>query len=225
MHISLIRTTTREGDVREFVFETPHAFSWQAGQYLHYTLAHDADERGAERWFTISSAPSEHELRITTHIDTQRGSSFKRALCALQPGDTIQIGEPEGDFTLQDPSRHYVFIAGGIGITPIRSILVEAAAQHIPLQATLLYASRNEDIPFRDELENLKDTLEHVEVEYIVEPRRLDDTLLRDTLATHPHPLVYISGPEGMVRALAVRVEKLGIASQDIKVDDFPGYE
>jgi ferredoxin-NADP reductase len=61
----------------------------------------------------------------------------------------------DGDFIVSDTKKHYVFIAGGIGITPFRSILKEAAHAGAPLRATLIYANRNPKVTYRKELESM----------------------------------------------------------------------
>src|SRR3989344_6104044 len=68
--------------------------SWLPGQYLHYELPHpDADDRGVERWFTISAPPYEGLPTITTRFDTDRSSTFKKPLRKLEPGTEIEAGE------------------------------------------------------------------------------------------------------------------------------------
>jgi ferredoxin-NADP reductase len=226
MKLQLVGAKDREGNVREFVFKPTEQLNWQAGQYMHYVLPHaDADVRGDERWFTNSAAPSEGEVRITTRIDHEHGSSFKRALQALQPGDEIEADGPEGDFVLGDVSRNYIFVAGGIGITPIRSLLTEAAAKDLQPNATVLYANRNDQIPFRDELTVLQSKNPNLTIRYVIEPERLDDDLLRSTLDAVENPLVYISGPEPMMKALAQQIHALGVSADNIIADEFPGYE
>jgi ferredoxin-NADP reductase len=226
MKLKFVSSRDRTTDVKEFVFEVSPPLTWQAGQYLHYVLPHDnADDRGEERWFTISSAPTEREIRITTRIDGEHSSSFKSALQALQPGDTIEADGPEGDFTVTDLSRNYVFVAGGIGITPLRSMLMEADAKGRRLHVQLLYPNRNNDIPFKDELDSLQTKNPNLKVQYIVQPQRLTPELLQQTIQATENPAIYISGPEPMVKSLAAEVERIGVGKDNIKTDDFPGYE
>lgn len=226
MKLRLKSITDKEADIKEFAFQPPEGFTWQAGQYMHYVLPHEADDRGTERWFTISSAPSEGEVRITTRINHERSSSFKIALQALKPGDEIEADGPEGDFTIQDTTRNYLFVIGGIGITPIRSMLVEAAAKGLKLHAHILYANRSADgIPFQAELDKLAAENPDLKVDYVIEPARVDETTLDATIQAIDNPLVYISGPEPMVKALAEQVKALGITDDNLKLDDFPGYE
>jgi ferredoxin-NADP reductase len=226
MKLQFVEIRSREGDVWEFVFKSAGSLSWQAGQYMHYVLPHDnVDDRGTERWFTNSAAPSENEVRITTRINHEHSSSFKRALQELKPGDEIEADGPDGDFTLSDLSRNYIFIAGGIGITPVRSILREAAAHDLQPHATVLYANRTEDIAFRDELDALQAKNPNLNIRYVVEPQRLDEELLKSTLAAVENPLVYLSGPKPMVEAMAEQLRALGVSDGNLKSDDFPGYE
>jgi ferredoxin-NADP reductase len=193
---------------------------------MHYVLPHDAaDDRGVERWFTNSAAPSEGEVRITTRINHEHSSSFKSALQALQPGDTIEADGPEGDFTLDDLARNYIFVVGGIGVTPVRSILTEAASQGQQPHATLLYANRNQDVTFRDELEALKAKNPNLTINYVIDPQRIDDELLKSTLESVENPLVYVSGPEPMVKSMMEQLKALGVTEDNLKADDFPGYE
>jgi ferredoxin-NADP reductase len=226
MKLQLISVRNREADIKEFAFHPSEPLKWQAGQYMHYVLPHEAaDDRGTERWFTNSAAPSEGEVRITTRINHERSSSFKTTLQGLKPGDTIEADGPEGDFTLDDLARDHIFIIGGIGITPVRSILTEAAAKGDQPRATLLYANRSDEVPFRDELEALKSQNSKLIINYIIDPQRIDDELLKSTLASVENPLVYVSGPEPMVKSMLDQLKALGVAEDDLKADDFPGYE
>ena len=226
MIIQFVGAKNREGDVREFVFKPADGFVWRAGQYMHYVLPHDnADERGIERWFTNSAAPSEGEIRITTRINHEHSSSFKRVLLSLQPGDEIETDGPEGDFVLADPTRNYIYIAGGIGITPVRSILTEAAAQGLQPNVTLLYANRYKNIVFQDEFFMLQESNPNLKIRYVVEPERLDDTLLKQTLEKVEDPLVCVAGPKPMVEDMLEQLKALGVKEENLKYDDFPGYE
>ncbi len=129
MPLRFVRSQQESQGTHSFLFETSEALNFQAGQYLQLTLPHgDVDDRGDTRWFTISSAPHERLLRITTRI-ARPSSSFKHALTGLAPGALAQAEGPAGDFTYRDEARPAVFIAGGIGITPFRSILADQAAR------------------------------------------------------------------------------------------------
>src|SRR5579872_4875889 len=111
MILHLIQRKSETPDVESFIFEPPEPVVWKAGQYIHYTLHHEpTDERGSDRWFTVSSAPSEHKIMITTRFPQEKSSSFKKALFALKVGDAIETSDMEGDFVVEDFSKEYVFI-------------------------------------------------------------------------------------------------------------------
>lgn len=226
MKLQLVRKKTEVPGVESFIFRPEGPLAWKAGQYLHYVLHHEpTDERGSDRWFTAASAPSEGEVRITTRLAADnKGSSFKAALAALEVGDFIEASEVEGDFTVENPAGEYVFIAGGIGITPFRSILKEADHAGVRLRATLLYANRDEQVPFKDELEAFCKNNSALAVQYIIAPQRVDESLLRKTIPDLAKPVFYISGPEPMVKSLAGVLAGMGVAADRIKLDDFPGY-
>lgn len=225
MKLKLVTTRQETKDVKSFIFQPEQPISWQAGQFLYYTLPHsNEDDRKDKRWFTNSAAPSEGHVMITTRFTPDTGSSFKKALFSLPAGSEIEADEPEGDFTLDDPNKNYIFIAGGIGITPYRSILTEAAAKGQNLKVHLLYAYRSDDIPFREELDKLASKNPDFKVDYIVNPRKIDEQTLKAALEQADNPIVYVSGPEPMVEQLKDTLMNLGVEEERIKADYFPGY-
>src|SRR5260221_11751097 len=160
MKLLLIHKKTEAPDVTSFIFQPEEKITWQAGQFFHYVLHHEpTDDRGSDRWFTNSASPFENHVRITTRFTPDTGSSFKKKLFSLQDGKNIEISFVEGDFTLEDPAQAYVFFAGGIGITPFRSMLTQLHHEQKPINVTLLYSNRDKNIVFQDELEAIaKDT-------------------------------------------------------------------
>src|SRR5579859_2390296 len=106
-------------NIKTFFFKSPQPIQYTAGQYVTLTIPHEnPDERGINHWFTLSSAPGQEFVTITTKHAAEHGSTFKEALWALTPGTEVSMSDPLGDFVLpklvQTP---LVFVAGGIGIT------------------------------------------------------------------------------------------------------------
>jgi ferredoxin-NADP reductase len=126
------------------------------------------DDRGSDRWFTIASASHEGQVRLTTRFASQKGSTFKKALKALKEGDAIEISDLDGDFLLSDLDTEYVFIAGGIGITPFRAMLVHAVGAGKPLRATLLYANRDEVAAYKEEFEVMAARNPNFKIHYLL---------------------------------------------------------
>lgn len=222
----LLRSKQAEGpDVISFVFEPEGPLSWKAGQFMHVVLHHEpTDSRGSDRWFTIASAPSEKTVVLTTRVMPQKGSTFKQALQDLKPGDAIEVSDLDGDFTVQDLAAQYVFIAGGIGITPIRSILEELDQAGTPISATLLYANRDEHIAFRDELDRFAQQNPMLKILYLISPERIDAARIQKEFPDLQRPLFYVSGPEPMVEQLGQMLKDLGVPADHLKQDWFPGY-
>jgi ferredoxin-NADP reductase len=226
MKLTLINKKPEVADVATFIFEPEDKITWQPGQFLHYTLPHpNADDRGEKRWFTIAAAPFEGHLQITTR-QAEQGSSFKKALFAMELGDTIEADGPEGEFVVDDPEQNHVFIAGGIGITPFRSILLDLDQRGLPLNVKLLYANRDaENVVFKDELEELAAKHPEFSIRYFIDPERIDADAITFEVVDLAEPVFFISGPEPMVDAFNAMLLEMGVPKNHLKQDHFPGYE
>ena len=210
-------------NVWAFRFTPAEPLEWTAGQYVRVELPHDnPDEEGTKRWFTVSSAPYEGIVQITTRVT---GSTFKQALSTLPIGGELPLIEnPDGDFTWEDSDKPLVFVAGGIGITPFRSILRQRSHDGQPLGVTLVYGNRTDDIVFKEELESYAAKGAGLAIKYVVgEP--LTAAKLAEFLPDLNASLVYVSGPEPMVEALSADLESTGLPKDQIKQDEFPNYD
>jgi ferredoxin-NADP reductase len=209
-------------NVWAFRFEPGEPLHWTAGQFVRVELPHDnPDDEGTKRWFTVSSAPYEGIVQITTRVTD---STFKQALAALPVGGELRlIEEPEGEFVWEDSDKPLVFVAGGIGITPFRSMLKQRAHDSLPLNVTLVYGNRTDDIVFKDELEGYAAKDSRFLVHYVIgEP--LTAQSLADLVPTLNSSLVYVSGPEPMVEALSDELKAAGLPEDQAKQDSFPNY-
>ena len=225
MKLKLIEKRQETPDVTSFIFTPSEPLVWKAGQFLHHVLHHEpTDERGSDRWFTNSAAPFENHVRITTRQTTDKGSSFKKKLFSLVVGKSIEISLVDGDFTLDDPSQEHVFIAGGIGITPFRSILTQLNHEKKQINVTLLYSNRDQNIVYKDELEAIAATNPNFKIHYIFSPEHIDENKIRELIPDLQKPIFYVSGPEPMVDALGETLKKMGITDGHLKQDWFPGY-
>lgn len=129
MKFTLSATKQEANDTFSFIFAPEQPLQWKAGQLLRYVLNHpNPDDRGVERFFSIASAPHEKHVMLTTRF-APKSSSFKKALKNLRPGDAIEAHDLEGDFVVDDSETTFVFIAGGIGITPFRAIFARPGLQ------------------------------------------------------------------------------------------------
>ncbi len=214
--LKLLSKHEETGNIKTYVFETGGA-TWQAGQYQTYVLAAAGDTKEENRrFFTIASAPSEGVIHISTRVGE---SSFKQTLDSLKPGDTIEATGIEGDFTW-DNDQPVVLVAGGIGVTPYRSMLLERHAQGKPLNAVLVHYNRDEHIPFKAEFETLRQSHPELQLRYVIGQPITADTILEHAPEAG-NQTVYLSGPEPMVDAVGDELQKRDI---QLKQDWFPGY-
>ncbi len=229
MKFKLIQKKKEAGDAVTFIFEPPVGFSWRAGQYLHYTLRHpNPDSRGEKRYFTISSAPFTRQIWITTRVSGDKTSSFKKYLSDLTIGGEIEAEGPEGDFILESPvPAEYIFIAGGIGITPFHSILTSLNNRGVNIKVKILYANKTEEIIFKDELESLASWMgrENIGIYYFVGSEKLTMEKIRAKVPDFTVPIFYLSGPEPMVEAFEKELLGAGVPEARLIRDYFPGYD
>ncbi|MEK7510423.1 MAG: FAD-dependent oxidoreductase [Patescibacteria group bacterium] len=214
------------GDALSFFFRYPKPLLWKAGQYFICTLPHpNPDNRGIKRYFTIASAPFEEEIMLTTRINLPIASTFKKALYNLAQGESVEVEGPKGSFVVEDPTKEQVFIAGGIGITPYRAILLDVDHRKLPTGGTLLYANTTAEFVYQKELESLQKKHQSFQIHYLVEPTRITSESIQKFVPSLSRSIFYISGPPPMVDAVEQMVSQLHIPSARIKEDYFPGYD
>jgi len=226
MKLRLKAKQPEEGGAVSFFWDAPEPVSWKAGQYGVYKLPHpSADDRKDRRLFTVSAAPFEQSPRITTRLTSPKSSSFKSALDHLKIGDEIELGSVGGDFVMENPETHHVFIAGGIGITPYRAILKQLEHDRQSLNIHLIYANRDADVVFKTELEDLAARHLEFNIDYVLEPQRVDEGTIKELTTELDRSMFWISGPEPMVEAVEKVLKKLNVPLGHIKTDYFPGYD
>lgn len=230
------RETVAEGTLA-FYFEKPAGFAFKAGQFLELTLANppETDAEGNSRAFSIASAPSESHLMVATRM---RDTAFKRVLGKLPLGAEVQIEGPFGNLILHNnTTRAAVFLAGGIGITPFRSIVFRAAKEQLPHRLFLFYSNRRpEDAAFLGELQALRaENANYTLVDTMTGMERGSDSwkgetsrISKETLIQHlgdlNGPIYYLAGPPAMVGAMQQMLNSAGVNDDDIRPEEFAGY-
>lgn len=218
-------------NIKTFWFKPERQVRYTAGQFTELYLPHaGTDKRGDKRWFTVSSSPSDELLSITTKYAIEGSSSFKRYLFGLAPGTQVSLAEPMGDFVLpKDPAIPLLFVAGGIGVTPIHSMVKYLADTGEARTITLLYgANKQSELCFTQLFKNYE--MNYVPI--IKEPSKtwkgetgfVTVERILEAAQTLPNAIVYLSGPEPMTKALANGLKKAGINKHRIVTDFFPGY-
>jgi ferredoxin-NADP reductase len=232
----LSRQTVAERTVAHH-FEKPGGFTFRPGQYLEFSLLNptETDAEGTTRCFSIASAPHEESLMIATRM---RDTAFKRQLGKMPIGEKILVKGPMGDLTLHDDStKPAIFLAGGIGITPFRSILVDSARRQLPHRMVLFYSNRrSEDAAFYEELEGLErlnpnfkmvptmTAMENSRYSWGGERRQIDRAMLSRRIDDDPPPVYYIAGSARFVTNLSEMLRDGGVETKNIRAEVFDGY-
>jgi ferredoxin-NADP reductase len=232
--VRFIQKVHEAENASSFLFEPDIAINYQAGQYLRYTLPHaDADNRGIARSFTLASFPAESTIRVTTRL-SQPSSSFKRALARLEPGAMLHVSGPFGRFAYAETHQPAVFIAGGIGITPFRSIVGDLASRKFRAPIVLLYSNRTSDIPFRAFFEALAPDWPELRLVYtLTQPDsawrgptgRIDGAFIKQYVSDLAQPVFFVSGPTALVAAMRTTLSEIGVDATRVKHEAFPGYD
>ncbi len=208
------------------VFEKPRGLTFAAGDWLD--IRFPVPEFPVGKTYSFASAPTEPDLMISFKKGV---SPFKKALEKVQPGETMLITQYGSNGFLFDQRYPAVFIAGGIGIAPFRSMIkgLIDAQQHLSI--TLLFSNRHNDFPFRAELETwqhmspaLKTVFVVTSEEGRVTRKRIQIELERSGIECLTTPQYYLAGSPQMVQGCEHHLLALGVEKNRIKTDSFEGY-
>ncbi len=226
----VIETIQRTPDIKSIRFRRPQGFNYLAGQYMFITLSSGSNQMN--KHFTISSSPTESFLEITKRLT---GHEFANALANLKVGDHVSLNGPYGDFTFQGEHHKIGMLSGGIGITPLRSMIKYSTDKHLETSIILLYSSSHEDdIAFRDELEEAGKQNHNIKlINTITRPGpgwkgltgRIDAEMVKKFMPDYMERTFYTSGPQKMVDAMVSILRDLKLPEEQIKQEYFPGYD
>jgi ferredoxin-NADP reductase len=232
MFAILERIETLTDDISTYWFRPEKPFMFVAGEYTELYLPHaDADSHGERRWFSFSSSPTDALFSITTKFGRTDHSSFKKHLQILKPGSRHHFADPMGDFVLpKNKDIPLLFIAAGIGVTPIYSMVRHLGNTHEKRNVSILYAVRIEnDLVFADTLqayaqENYTPIVTEPGSSWQGETGRITAERILKTLGNASDVNIYMSGPEQMIESLRRDLINKGITSHRIVSDNFLGY-
>jgi len=223
-------------DIFDFVFEPVRKFAFAPGQYMEWTLGHEyPDSRGNRRYFTLASSPNESNLRLGVKFYDQ-SSSYKRSMLAMEKDSEIVAGQLAGDFVLpRGINQKCVFIAGGIGVTPFRSMIQHLLDINQRRNITLFYINRLEnEIVYKDVLVKARQKLGIKTIYTLTDTSQIspnwkgkvgymDKQMLRENVPDYKKCVFYISGPNAMVTSVCEMLIDAGVSRDHIKTDFFPG--
>ena len=205
------------------------------GQYFFVTLPEVGydDEKGLRRHITVVTSPNEKGvLGLATRM---RDSAFKRTLAELPIGAEVEVEQPKGDFTLPaETTRPLVFVAGGIGITVFRSMLLYIREQRLSYRVTLVYSNRDrQSAAFIDELQELERQIPEFRLILTMtqdpawegETRKIEARFLEDYLGKDLDRYTFlVAGPPAMAEAVQKVLEEAEVNEENLVVERYSGY-
>ncbi|UCF31391.1 MAG: FAD-dependent oxidoreductase [bacterium] len=208
----------------------PEGFTFMAGQWGLFTPVASGITEGKP--LSFSSSPTEPFLEFTKRIS---GSAFSGGIRSLRPGDPVHFRGPAGNLVLEGGEGKILFVVGGIGITPIRSILRYMADSGHESDGTLLFANRSlDEIPFREELESMASGGSWLRVIHVLEDPPTGwkgptgfvtlDTL-REQVSDLKERAIFLCGPPPMVSCLEGMLSELGVPENRVRKEQLEGYE
>ena len=253
LELTLTKKDKVEGtDVMSFKFnkqndrlENKILFDYTAGQFAFFDIGEVYnDPKGPIRHFTISSSPTENFIMFSTRI---RDSPYKKRLSTLQEGAKVKVRGPEGQFVLhQDYSKPAVFLSGGIGVTPFRSMIKYATDRQLPTRIIMFDSNRDRgNILFRKDFDDWEKVNKNLKIIYTIDENeqhkqslstandwkgeygRINKAMILKYIDTNVlnNSIFYICGPPSMLKAMqALLQEDLNIPKERIKVEEFTGY-
>lgn len=233
--LTLVGRNELATDTYEFVFAPDRTFAFRPGQYLEWTLGHRFnDDRGNRRYFTIASSPTEATVNFGIKF-YEPESSFKRALIAMKMNDTISVSHLAGDFVLpKDTKKKLAFIAGGIGVTPFRSMAQYLIDTKDTRSVTLLYSNKTaSEITYKNVFDMAAKTIGMKTVYAITNEQSqmpgvhygfIDAALIAKEITDYKERIFYISGPHIMVEVFKRTLREMGVPRSHINTDYFPGF-
>jgi ferredoxin-NADP reductase len=223
------------GDLLLFHVEKPEGFHFLAGQFCFITVPDMGyhDEKGLRRAFSIASSPHEKDLLFVMKTSD---SALKRTIVEISPGTVVTLGPPAGSLVLPAGTGvPFVFIAGGVGIAPFRSLVLHAADQRTGHTITLFYSSQTpEETPFLEQLQQVPDrypqfhvivTMTRVgEKKWAGSTGRISPDMIRSGCTVWDRALYYIVGPPAMAAGMKEMLLGMNIPAVRIKMELFTGY-
>ncbi len=206
--------------VYTFVFEPVKPLEWFAGKHAMFFITHKKIDK-AMRLFSISSCPSENKIAITTKIG-ENPSDYKKALLELRPTMKMKLRGPMGPFVLQQ-ARTNCFIAGGIGITPFRSMMkeIDISKQKFNGIIKLLYINSSDSFLFGEEFKAMDN--EKISTEFFTDKLVMGNRIKQMT-SQNDNTVFFVAGTKQMTTSIKEMLIELGIKKKNIKTDTFIGY-
>ena len=230
MKLTLVKKTDEAQDTRSFYFKSETPLTWLPGQYIYITLPklNYEDQRGDIRHFTISASPTEGDfVRITIRVRQESG--YKKTLDELPLGSVVEGKGPQGTFLFDKKGNgSNIFLAGGIGITPFRSMTKWIIDNNLGVPIHLIHSNSDSEFVFKSDFEKWADENKNIKLSYFdssvlghLDSKKLLNLLSNTDIKTSTF---WVVGPNVFVDAMEDILEELKVPEDNIKTEKFTGY-
>lgn len=222
--IDIVKETS---DSYSFKLEIPQGFTWEAGQYTMWKFVDHKVEEGDRpvRVFTIASAPEDGYLMFTTRIAEDHTSWKNILLNDLKVGDKMMVAKAKGEFNFHGNYKESFVIAGGIGITPIRSLLKHFSENNNEdHKLVVLYSDDRGEFCYKYDFKEITDKMPNLELMFICDRDEFTAEVEKYAKEKQNNAEYLIAGSPGMNKVFSEKLEGLGVNKDNIKVDNFMGY-
>ena len=228
--VKVIETIPRGKSSRSVRMEKPAGFTFTAGQWARFAIAGGGE--GMAKPLSFSSSPTEPFLEFTKRIT---GSDFSAAIDKLRRGDSVAFKGPAGQMTYEGGLEAVVFLAGGIGITPVRSVLRFCEDRKVPGKRLLIYANKViDDIAFLEEFQKMEKNNRDFSMRLVLETPHegwtgsvgfITEQVIRDHVPDLQGQTFYLCGPPPMVNALTKALNGMGVGEDRLVKEKLVGYD
>lgn len=233
LEASFLEQIKRTDTVRSFRFALPEKTEFLPGQFLQVIFdPPHPDDRRMNKYLSFSSSPTKDYIEVTKRLSN---SLFSQRLLGLKSADKVILQLPMGNCIFKEEYRRIGFLIGGIGITPVISIIDYIVDKNLNTDTSLFYSNRTEEeIAFKKELDYWQAINKNIHIYYTVtdcQPRdkvchygRIDRKLLEEKACDTSERIFFIFGPPKMVEAMHNLALELSCKKENIKIENFLGY-
>lgn len=219
--LTLIESENLIGHIYSFKFRSDKNLEWKPGQHGAFLIKLQGFKKPF-RAFSIASIPEDGYIEVATKIG-ENPSDFKKKMLKLETGDTIKMRGPIGGFYLEN-TKHTLLIAGGIGITPFKSILKSIKQSDVkPSLTKLIYIDSNEEHIYKEDLTYFAGD-PSIDVNFIGDREKLYKMINDFVKKNGRQANYYIAGAPGMVKAVKKFLKERNVTNSSIYKDCYLGY-
>jgi len=221
MRLRFTEAIKRTETIKTFRFSCDEKFDFLPGQFTQLVFDEENKQsRDLNKYLSFSCAPGKGYIEVTKRISE---SGFSRRLSSLKPGDTVLFKPPMGNCVFRDDYKKVTFLIGGIGITPVISMIEYIVEKKIDTDIYLLYSNRSiEDIAFKKELDLWKEQNPNIHIVYTA--GRINKDMVTQYMPDFEERIVFMFGAPAMVDVMKSICFDIGCSKDNVMAENFIGY-